>query len=785
MARPRFHRTAEASRPPAGRSLWRLYGFIVLSSVAVGLGVLYLQWRNVEQAAVTELRYANAQVVDTMQVVLDKYESLLELLGERLLELGGLDGTPAARSLVDHLLEKNPELVGFGLADTEGDLLLTSSNIDRDRVPNLRRAPETAATFEQALAARRMVIGRTYYMAAVKRWIIPMRYALRDGDGRAVAVMATGLALESEGSLWSRRSMPQHIEFVVIRGDGYRQYGSHVPASERDRYYEATVDGRLRAAYLERIHETTGLGPPEPRDGLWIHTYAPDYAGRWGLRVIGAVPRYGYVVLTSMALPVLIGRFALPAALTLLVLLAFNGVLLQVFRSVVRLQETTRRRLQYQASHDALTGLPNRRHLLAMFPGWSASCAHGYCVLFVDLDNFKAINDLYGHSVGDTVLREVARRLSASFPMAPKFRQGGDEFIVLLDHPYTQGVEARCRAFLNRLGEPLTAGELSFSLRASIGVTQAPEDGVELEELLRKADMAMYEAKRLHSGVHRYTGVIEQQRERASRIERALEHALEREEFTVLYQPQIDARSGEVVGAEALLRWTSGELGPVSPDEFIPVAEAAGLLCEIGAFVVRTVLRDGPRLAATAHVNPVRIAINVSVCQLFDADFMDWLLAIHRNERGAGMRLVVEVTESMFIRDQGHAREVLAALRREGIEVSLDDFGTGYSSLNLLTKLPIDEVKIDREFVRDILSDEQDYQLVRGVIGLGRSLGIPVLAEGVETAEQARMLTEAGCGRLQGYFFGRPMPLQDLVALQRGWRQMQPAVLDGGGRRGR
>jgi diguanylate cyclase (GGDEF)-like protein len=537
------------------------------------------------------------------------------------------------------------------------------------------------------------------------------------------------------------------------------------------------VSGALVSFYARRVREETGLSPEEAfRRGVWIHAYAPDHSGRWGLRVVSAVPRYDYIVLTGMYLPVLAQRFALPAALTVLVLLAFNGVLLQVFRSAVRMQEAARRRLEHQASHDALTGLPNRRHLLDMFPCWSKSCAHGYCVLFVDLDNFKAINDLHGHSVGDAVLREVARRLSISFPTAPRFRQGGDEFIVLLDHPYDEGVPARCRTFLNRLGQPLTVGELSFALRASIGVAQAPDDGVELDELLRKADMAMYEAKRLRSGVQRYTGAIERLRRRASRIERALEQALERNEYGIAYQPQIDARTGEVVGAEALLRWESRDLGSVPPSEFIPVAEATGLLCQAGAFLVRTVLEDGLRLAGTSKA-PFRIAINVSVCQLFDGRFVDRLLAAYRAHRAEGIRLAVEVTESMFIEDQNQARDVLSALRREGIEVSLDDFGTGYSSLNLLTKLPIDEVKIDREFVRDILSDEQDYQLVRGVIGLGRSLGIPVLAEGVETAEQARMLTEAGCDRLQGYYFGRPMPLDELIRFLREWQRMRPAVL--------
>ncbi|HEB66647.1 MAG TPA: GGDEF domain-containing protein, partial [Gammaproteobacteria bacterium] len=309
---------------------------------------------------------------------------------------------------------------------------------------------------------------------------------------------------------------------------------------------------------------------------------------------------------------------------------------------------------------------------------------------------------------------------------------------------------------------------------------QSPQDGRDLDGLLRKADMAMYEAKRLHCGVYVYADPLERRHERIGRIERALAEARERGELRLVYQPQVDAVRGEVVGAEVLLRWDSETLGSVPPDEFIPVAESMGLMPELGGFVIEQALAES-RIFIDRHRcgEPFRLALNASVSQLFDAGFVLKLLDAHRRWRAGDRELVVEITESLFIEDIDQARDLLTGLREDGLVISLDDFGTGYSSLSLLSKLPIGELKIDRSFVQDILDDERDHQLIRSIIGLGASLGIPVLAEGVESAEQARILEAAGCARFQGYFIARPMAAAELADFLARWATLRPAPFRG------
>ena len=743
--------------------------------MALACAVLFLQWRNVERGGITELKYASRLVATSLEVVMRKYESLLQLTGQRLLEVGGLRGDQRAQAVLDRLLARNPELAGFGLADPEGNLVLTSSNIDRSRLPNLRRTPETGASFSQALAAERMVVGRTYFMPALGEWVIPMRYPLRNDAGEVVAVMTTGLTLGSSHGLWSQHTLPPHIRFTVVRDDFYRQYGSHVAPDDRHLFYGRPLSPERVAFYEREAEARTGMTADQLRRlGRGVALYAPDYRNRWNLAYLVYEPRYHYYIATGIPVVKLAGRMAVPAAWTLFLLLALNAVLYFIFRAHGRLEQEAARRLEHLASHDQLTGLPNRRYLQEAFPAWRSACPQGFSILFIDLDNFKSINDLHGHSVGDVILGEVATRLGRCFGEDLVARQGGDEFIVLAGRRFDAALDRQCRDFLVCLRAPILCGEFSFSIRASIGVAQSPANGADLEELLRKADMAMYEAKRLRAGVHVYTDQLERRNERIGHIERALEPALERGEFQVVYQPQVEADSGRIIGVEALLRWDNSGLGPVPPDEFVPVAEAMGMMRDLGRFVAGKAVAEVAALAATGP-GPLRLAINVSVSQILDPGFIGDLAAFQAE--GGDLRLTVEITESLFIEDVEHARTVLEGLRAQGIGVSLDDFGTGYSSLSLLSKLPIDEIKIDKGFVRDILSDEQDHQLVRSIIGLGRSLGIPVLAEGVENAEQARRLAVAGCHRFQGYFFARPMTVATLAEFIRQWQERRPATM--------
>ena len=762
--------------------LWRIYLFICAMSLLLGGAVVLLQWKSVKDEAGTEVRYANSLVSYSLEALLRKYEAMLEVLGERLLELDGLNGDARARALVDHLLSRNLELAGFGLADLDGQLVLTSSNIDRTHLPNLKQSPQTAESFARALESDHMIMGRSYYMPALKEWVIPLRYRIRDAEGQVVAVMTTGMKMNSTYGLWSHKAMPEHLKFLVVRHDLYRQFGSYVDESEYDNYYGKPVDARLLQHFEQELRKEAHMDLAAfQHSGQVVTLFTLGRRGNMFLTGVKYEPHYEYFVLTAIARETLFSRLSVPAIWTVSLLLVFNLVLYGIFRATVRMQRETGQRLNHLATHDQLTGLPNRRYLVDCFAEWQQAQRQHFSVLFVDLDNFKAINDLHGHSVGDVILREVARRIEQSFSSALTIRQGGDEFIVLMDGEYDSSLEQTCKRFIGALRVPIHCGGLEFSIRASIGVAQSLLDGSELDELLRKADMAMYEAKRLRCGIYAYASHLEQRSERSGHIERELSSALEKGQFHLVYQPQVDAHTGRLLGVEALLRWQNPALGNVPPDELISVAESMGMMRELGHFVITTALEEISRIETWPGEGDFRLAINTSVSQLFDGVFVTELIELGRKHKQDGLQLVVEITESLFIEDVESARVVLDELRSNGLGISLDDFGTGYSSLSLLSKLPISELKIDKGFVQDILTDQQDRQLIQSIISLGKGLGIPVLAEGVETAAQASLLDEFGCDRFQGYHFARPMPvdaLTDFLASSPDLRQRISQVAD-------
>ena len=306
---------------------------------------------------------------------------------------------------------------------------------------------------------------------------------------------------------------------------------------------------------------------------------------------------------------------------------------------------------------------------------------------------------------------------------------------------------------------------LEFSIQASLGVVKHSKDGNKLDELLSKADMAMYEAKRLRCGFFAYSEGLQEKMQRTAMIERELLHAVEREEFFVVYQPQVDAHSKEIIGVEALLRWHNPSLGIVPPDEFITLAESVGLIHEVGFFVFETALTEFISVCHSTRKNKdkLRLSINVSVQQLFHPAFLRSISQLQKRHDCSSIELMIEVTESLFIEDVAHAKEILLALKEKNILTSLDDFGTGYSSLGVLGGLPISELKIDKVFVDNILNNNQDLQLIKSIINLGSGLGMSVIAEGVEQVEQADILSENGCDLFQGYYFSKPLNKKDLI----------------------
>nr|WP_295772803.1 EAL domain-containing protein [Rhodoferax sp.] len=424
------------------------------------------------------------------------------------------------------------------------------------------------------------------------------------------------------------------------------------------------------------------------------------------------------------------------------------------------------------AFYDALTGLPNRRLLIDRLTQAVVSSARRGCfgaLLFIDLDNFKVLNDTRGHHMGDELLKQVAWRLTDCVRAIDTVaRLGGDEFVVMLEDLGTVEIDAAAQAeaigkkILVAINRHFVLGEQTHHGSPSIGVTLFFNHQQSVDELLQRADLAMYQSKAAGRNTLRFFDPVMQAAASARAVlEIDLRRALQHKEFSLHYQPVVDEISS-ITGVEALLRWHHPQRGMVSPAEFIPVAEQAGLIIPLGHWVLQAACAQLVAWNGSAATRKLTMAVNVSARQFRHPDFTEQLLDLLRVSGANPYRLKLELTESMLLSDFDDVIVKMGELRSIGVNFALDDFGTGYSSLSYLKRLPLDQLKIDQSFVRDVLTDPNDAAIARTILSLAHSLDLSVVAEGVETAGQRDFLLKMGCKAFQGYFFGRPVAVEAL-----------------------
>jgi diguanylate cyclase (GGDEF)-like protein len=429
-------------------------------------------------------------------------------------------------------------------------------------------------------------------------------------------------------------------------------------------------------------------------------------------------------------------------------------------------------RIEYLASHDSLTDLPNRETfngLLREAIDTAQRHDHRFAVLFIDLDRFKVINDSLGHEAGDLLLLEVANRLRGALRSSDVVaRLGGDEFVVILDQcGEIDDVQRIASGLLTALARPMELAGHECHTTASIGIAMYPANGSDAQTLTKNADMAMYLAKEDGKNGYRFFSkeVTTQSIERLS-LESALRRALEREQFSLNYQPKVDMETGQITGVEALLRWAHPELGNVSPAQFIPLAEETGLIVPIGRWVLNEACAQAMAWQRRGLL-PLSMAVNLSPRQFVDEHLLQDVDEALAASGMSPVLLQLEVTESMMMRNVGRALKVLDAIQSRGIRLAIDDFGTGYSSMSLMKHFPIDTIKIDRSFVRDLPQDSEDQAIAQAIISMGKALGMTVVAEGVENAEQEAFLRTHGCDEMQGFLISKPLPAKQMAELLR------------------
>jgi diguanylate cyclase (GGDEF)-like protein len=436
---------------------------------------------------------------------------------------------------------------------------------------------------------------------------------------------------------------------------------------------------------------------------------------------------------------------------------AFRGVI-----SDITAQRQAEEQVSYMAHYDALTDLPNRFHFQQkLYHHMSRSGEVG--IMYLDLDNFKAINDTLGHPVGDKLLQAVARLLEKCVTKSELIaRLGGDEFAILVPKRRIGEIDKLAAKIVQTLSLPLSLGENDVVIGTSIGIAISPEHGSDVDTLVRNADLALYASKSLgRNRATRFESGMDEAAQSRRMIELDLRGALGKGEMNLHYQPLINIETGETTGYEALLRWQHPERGIVMPDSFIPVAEETGLIVQLGEWVIRTAISDLALWPA-----PLSVAINLSPAQMRSPTLISTLIHALATEQADPARICMEITESVLMQDSEANIETLHKLRDIGVQIALDDFGTGYSSLNYLRSFPFTKIKIDRCFVNELEEREDCQAIIRSVVGLATSLGMTTTAEGVESENQMTLLRLEGCTEAQGFLFSKAVPIEELSDLR-------------------
>ncbi|KRB60119.1 histidine kinase [Rhizobium sp. Root708] len=594
--------------------------------------------------------------------------------------------------------------------------------------------PSEAARDIAAVERRVMEEGRPDLGIEEKRltgegWLMMSRVPLRDRSGKVIGIVGASRDISArkrdERLMKAQATLLQSVARGIELPDLLVQLKSLLEALLPTRRANVWLDAGLSLAARESEHE---FAIPA-RDGT-LH----------GLLVVGADTTDDAALLEFL-----------------------TGVAQTIGIAIDRHRDAER--IAFLAEHDALTGLPNRASLDRQLQALLGATSHlpcGVAVAFVDLDHFKLVNDSLGHAAGDELLKIVAQRITDELgPAGLVSRVGGDEFIVVLT-PTPIEFDRRLDEIRAAIAVPLQLCGMELRVTSSIGFACSIEHGLTAAELFANADMALYRVKANgRNGVQLFSPALaEEGRHKLARIEE-LRRAIERDEFVLHYQPQRQMLTGKVIGVEALVRWQHPAKGLVAPGDFIPLAEETGLILAIGEMVLRKACSQA-RTWQDAGLSPIRIAVNMSARQFHEPALAGQVAAALAAARLDPQWLEIEVTESLIMQDVEGAIERMRELKELGITLSIDDFGTGYSSLSMLKRFPLSRLKIDRSFIADIPADPGDMAITSAILALAKLLGLEVVAEGVETADQADFLKQAGCDFLQGYLFSRPLPAQEM-----------------------
>lgn len=740
------------------KNIWMIF-YILLLGAFTFLGIVsYTKWESIHQ------HYANDQinrvklVSNTTHSLLLSQEMTLNILGSRILK-------EQDSRILDELLLLNPSIIAFGFTDIEGTYLYVNSQFDKSKLPNLRQNLVTKDSFEYTLTQDKMVLGKTYFISGGGRWGIPIRKTIYDENHTKVGVMTAGLNIEGAFKLFTDNvSFGEYNKVMLIRDrDHFVQFQSTEIDTPKE-IYTQEIPEIFFHTLLEKITTSYRVSLETIKRNREIYLVEiPRADGKYVQIALKYDSRYELWILSEIDHQQIVNEFIKSFFIYVCIFIVMHGILFVLFKWISNAEEKRRKDLIAQATHDDLTKLPNRSYLHQCIGKWIYKDAQPFSLYYLDMDHFKNINDSFGHHFGDMLLVEFAQRISSMIHQeSVVIRQGGDEFIILTYRTNKDEILQHAKAILDEISKPYHIQQFSFVVGASIGIAQYPIHGQTLDMLLRASDIAMYEAKKYKNSVRLFAPSMQDSYINRVTVEQALHKALDKNEFYMVYQPQVD-QNGTIYGVEALVRWNSSELGLVPPSEFIPIAEAAGVMPRLGHFILNTTLNEMKSLQAELNFS-FQTSINISIKQFMEINFLEHLMHEIDTIKLHNISLCLEITESLFIEDLDYILPLLQKVHDMGIFISMDDFGTGYSSLSILRKLPVDELKIDKSFVDTILNDVTAKKMIQNIISIGKNLELFILAEGVETKEQEEILKLFGCDRFQGYLYTKPLRCDALKA---------------------
>ena len=747
------------------KNIWLIfYSFLFVSSTFFAI-FSYFKWQDTYQKH--QLRQENTLdlIATSTHSLFKSHELLLDIMGRRFIEDETYKNNIPATQALDKLLRLNPAIFAFGFADATGQLLYLTSHPNVSNLPNLKELPESRDSFLETLESHHMVIGRTYFFKPLQEWVIPIRRAIRDDNNTILAVMTAGLRLNSAfAPLLKNLNGTESRVFSIMRdSDGYMQFQSN--QSDSSTAYETPSCIPSIRIIEDAINKKYGISPLLLRENepTVSYLYSLDQAGK---KLVSL--RYNKTYKLWMVLDtryyLIINDFLKNFVLYFIIFLTTCVSFFLLVRMVVKAENRREAEILFQATHDPLTRLPNRLFLQKNIQHWLHN-EEPFSVLYIDVDDFKNINDSFGHATGDALLIELSNRLKVYFNTLSKdpfiIRYGGDEFVVFLEVTQDELLRDVLHTLNTSLDKEYIIQDMRLIASVSMGIAKFPEHGRDLDTLLRATDIAMFASKKAKHSIHIFESTMEEAYLGNVYIEQELRKALQKKELFMVYQPQFDTH-GHFYGVESLVRWHNDRLGNVPPNKFIPVAEASGQMPSIGRFILSASLEEMADIHRHFSTS-FHTSINVSIKQFLDVTFLEHLLKTIKETAIPRFSVTLEVTENLFIEDIDYILPLLNEIRGLDIKISMDDFGTGYSSLNMLRKLPIDELKIDKSFVDEICHDENAQKMAQSIIAIGKNLGMLILAEGVETKEQHELLSHFGCDRFQGYYFSKPLSKEDLL----------------------